>query len=99
MNLGGPCVLAIDPGANIGPYKIMHTLGAGGMGEGYLARDTRLGRKIALKFLSAEFTKDEERVRRFPQKGPGPSPTQHPEPVTNLCIRRGPQGAFFRTPF
>jgi serine/threonine protein kinase len=54
---------------NIGPYKVLDSLGAGGMGEVYLARDNRLGRKIALKFLSVDFTKDEERVRRFSTGG------------------------------
>ena len=49
-------------------YRIAKKIGAGGMGEVYLAEDTRLGRKVALKLLPAEFTKDEDRVRRFEQE-------------------------------
>jgi serine/threonine-protein kinase len=52
------------------------------MGEVYLARDTRLGRKIALKFLSAEYTKDEDRVRRFQQEARAASAHNHPNLIT-----------------
>src|SRR5437773_8511733 len=48
-------------GRRIGPYQILSMLGSGGMGEVYLAQDTRLGRKAAIKLLPAFFTKDEER--------------------------------------
>jgi serine/threonine protein kinase len=91
--------LAIDPGTNIGPYKIMHTLGAGGMGEVYLARDTRLGRKIALKFLSAEFTKDEERVRRFQQEARAASALNHPNLITIFEIGEVESVHFIATEF
>ncbi len=91
--------MAIDPGTNIGPYKIMHTLGAGGMGEVYLARDTRLGRKIALKFLSAEFTKDEERVRRFQQEARAASALNHPNLITIFEIGEVESVHFIATEF
>jgi len=96
---GGSCVLAIDPGTNIGPYKVMHSLGAGGMGEVYLARDTRLGRKIALKFLSAEFTKDEERVRRFQQEARAASALNHPNLITIFEIGEVESVHFIATEF
>src|SRR5258708_30194219 len=51
-------------GRSIGRYKIITTLGTGGMGEVYLAHDTRLGRKIALKLLPERFTTDKDRLRR-----------------------------------
>ena len=49
-------------------YRIVSKIGAGGMGEVYLAEDTRLDRKVALKLLPAQFTKDADRVRRFIQE-------------------------------
>ena len=45
-------------GTSLGPYKIIEQLGAGGMGEVYLGEDTRLGRKVAIKVLPAEFASD-----------------------------------------
>jgi len=55
-------------GARLGPYEVASLLGAGGMGEVYRARDTRLGRDVAIKVLPAEFASDPERLRRFEQE-------------------------------
>jgi serine/threonine protein kinase len=49
----------------LGPYEIIAHLGAGGMGEVYCARDTRLGHEVAVKFLPAEFAADPGRLARF----------------------------------
>lgn len=68
--------------SQIGAYRILSPLGRGGMGEVWLALDTRLGRKVAVKLLPAEFTSDAERVRRFEQEARAASALNHPNIVT-----------------
>ena len=69
-------------GQKIGHYQIHSWLGAGGMGEIYLAEDLRLHRKVALKLLPREFTLDAERVRRFKQEARAASALNHPNIIT-----------------
>jgi eukaryotic-like serine/threonine-protein kinase len=69
-------------GQSIGRYKIVTALGSGGMGEIYLAQDTRLGRQIALKLLPTYFTTDKDRLRRFEQEAHAASTLSHP----NVCV-------------
>jgi eukaryotic-like serine/threonine-protein kinase len=69
-------------GRSLGHYEIRARLGAGGMGEVYLAIDERLGRQIALKLLPSQFTKDQERLRRFQQEARAASALNHPNILT-----------------
>jgi serine/threonine-protein kinase len=66
----------------ISHYRVERLIGAGGMGEVYLAHDERLGRKVALKLLPARFTMDEERVRRFQREARAASALNHPNIIT-----------------
>ncbi len=68
----------LNPGTKLGPYEIIGNLGAGGMGEVYRARDTRLGRDVAIKVLPASFSHDPERLRRFEQEARATAALNHP---------------------
>src|SRR6267154_1814030 len=67
-----------SPGACLGHYEIKSQLGAGGMGEVYLAEDSRLHRKVALKILPAEMAAKEDRMRRFKQEATAAAALNHP---------------------
>src|SRR5499433_2300464 len=62
----------------LGPYEIIAPLGAGGMGEVYRARDTRLGRDVAIKVLPPSYADDKERLQRFEQEACAAGALNHP---------------------
>ena len=68
----------LSTGTKLGPYEILAPLGAGGMGEMYRARDTRLGREVAVKVLPTAFAADTERMRRFEQEARAAGMLNHP---------------------
>jgi eukaryotic-like serine/threonine-protein kinase len=70
--------MPIAAGTKIGPYEIQSQIGAGGMGEVYRARDSRLGREVAIKILPESFATDAERLRRFEQESQAVAALNHP---------------------
>jgi len=74
--------MPLSSGARFGPYEILAPLGAGGMGEVYRARDTRLGRDVAVKVLPHQFSADGERLTRFEQEARAASLLNHPNILT-----------------
>jgi len=73
---------AIPPNTTVGHFTILSKIGAGGMGEVYLAQDSNLDRKVALKLLPSEVASDHERMRRFIQEAKAASALNHPNIIT-----------------
>ena len=94
--VGDPPPANIGPGSRLAHYEIISMLGAGGMGEVYLAEDMQLRRKVAIKMLAPELTRDERGLRRFrtrSARGFGAQPSQHSD---HSRIRAGEWHALYR---
>ena len=86
-------------GRTISHYRIIEALGAGGMGQVYLAEDVRLGRRLALKVLAPKLVTEEERVRRFGQEARAASALNHPNILTIHDIGQAGDVHFIATEF
>ena len=80
----------MNPGARLGPYEIVTPLGAGGMGEVYRARDTRLGRDVAIKVLPEAFASDPDRLARFEREAQVLAALNHPHIAQIYGLEEGP---------
>src|SRR5215469_3297341 len=74
--------MSLPCGTNLGPYEVLGSLGVGGMGEVYRARDTRLDRTIAIKILPAQFSSDPVHKQRFEREAKTISSLNHP----HICV-------------
>ncbi|HEU0174855.1 MAG TPA: protein kinase [Blastocatellia bacterium] len=74
--------MPVATGTRFDRYQIISPIGSGGMGEIYLAQDTRLNRKVAIKLLPERYTQDPERLRRFEQEAQAASALNHPNIIT-----------------
>jgi serine/threonine protein kinase len=103
--------MRITTGSRIGPYEVTSPLGEGGMGEVWKARDTRLGRDVAVKVLPAEFVENSSRRDRFEHEARAVAALNHPNilalydigsgngtayMVTELCSRASPRSRKWR---
>ncbi|MCA1620534.1 MAG: serine/threonine-protein kinase [Acidobacteria bacterium] len=89
----------LTAGQSLGPYKVIGHIGSGGMGEVHLAEDTRLGRKVALKLLRAEFTGNADRLLRFRQEAHAASALNHPNILTVYEIGQADSLHFIATEY
>ena len=85
--------MMLSTGSRIGVYEIMNLIGAGGMGEVYRARDTRLKREVALKILPESFAADPERLARFQREAEVLAALNHPNIAAIYGIEEGPAEA------
>ncbi len=70
--------MTLTPGTTLGPYEVLSAIGAGGMGEVYKSRDTKLDRDVALKILPDAFVNDTERLARFQREAKVLASLNHP---------------------
>ena len=81
-------------GKTLGPYEIIAELGAGGMGEVYLAKDSRLGRSVAIKVLPSDLASDPDRLTRFEREAKAVSALNHPHIVTLYEVGKSDSGPY-----
>ena len=81
--------MALTPGTTLGTYQILGSLGAGGMGEVYRARDTKLGRSVAIKVLPSAFVADPDRVPRFEREAKVLASLNHPHIAALFGMEHG----------
>jgi eukaryotic-like serine/threonine-protein kinase len=91
--------VTIPQGTQLGRYEIRSQLGAGGMGEVYLAQDTKLDRRVALKILPADVAAHPDRMKRFVQEAKAASALNHPNIITIYEIDETDSGHFIATEF
>jgi eukaryotic-like serine/threonine-protein kinase len=91
--------MPLNAGTRLGRYEVRTQIGAGGMGEVYLAQDLNLRRSVALKLLPAEYTQDEGRLRRFEQEACAASGLNHPNILTIHEIGAEGEAHFIATEF
>jgi len=80
--------MTLPSGTKLGPYEVQSSLGAGGMGEVYRARDTRLQRTVAIKILPESLSSDRDRLERFQQEARVLSVLNHPNLMASALVRR-----------
>ena len=83
--------LVLSAGTRVSHYKIIDRIGAGGMGEVFLAEDTKLHRRVALKFLPAHCAGDEDMKRRFLREAEAAASLNHPNIITRMHPRQDGQ--------
>jgi eukaryotic-like serine/threonine-protein kinase len=89
--------MTLSPGNRLGPYEILSSLGSGGMGEVYRARDTRLGREVAIKILPENVAGDSERLARFEREARSASALSHANVVAVYDVGREGETFYFVT--
>src|SRR4029079_19021166 len=99
MRLSAHTFPMLSPGTKLGRYEIRSQLGAGGMGVVYLAQDTRLDRKVALKILPDGVAADPDRMKRFEQEAKAASGLNHPNIITIYEIDHADATSFIATEF
>ncbi len=91
--------MAIESGTRLGPYEVVASIGAGGMGEVYRARDTRLGRTVAIKVLPASVRLDESRMKRFEQEARAAGVLNHPNLLAVFDVGTHDESPYLVTEF
>src|SRR2546427_12819411 len=88
MSYNPPHYVSLAAGTRLGPYEILTPIGAGGMGEVYRARDTRLGRDVAIKVLPGQVASDPEALARFEREARAVAALNHPHILSLFDVGR-----------